>query len=418
MTHDAPPATPDHAALGAQRHGPLHGLQVLDLTTVVMGPAATQILGDLGADVIKVESPQGDSLRRIGPFRSPGMGPMFLQANRNKRSIVLDLKRDDDRGTLLELAAQADVLVSNIRPQAMERLGLGPQSLSAHHPRLIVASAVGFESGGPASGKAVYDDLIQSVSGLTGLFQAIDDQPRYAPINVADRVVGLHLVIAILAALQHRQATGEGQFVEVPMAETMAQFVLADHMGGAAFVPALGPMGYQRLHSRFRGPYPTSDGHIAVVVYTDAHWRAFSQLIGRPGLMHEDERFRDQDARTRHAEDVGRFLGEAMQGRSTAQWMSLLEEADIPCAPVNRLEDLFNDPQFQAVRLFDEQDHPTEGRVKTSRFPMRFSRSPATIRRLAPRLGEHGEDIRREMLERRSSAPGISKNHTKRQDPS
>jgi crotonobetainyl-CoA:carnitine CoA-transferase CaiB-like acyl-CoA transferase len=411
MTSELPTPEPRAKGPNAQRNGPLHGIQVLDLTTVVMGPAATQILGDLGADVIKVESPQGDSLRRIGPFRNPGMGPMFLQANRNKRSIVLDLKQVEDRHTLMELAARADVLVSNIRPQAMERLGLGPQSLASSHPRLIVASAVGFESGGTASGKAVYDDLIQAVSGVAGLFQAIDGQPRYAPINVADRVVGLHLVIAILAGLQHRQATGEGQFIEIPMAETMAQFVLADHMGGGAFVPPIGPMGYQRLHSRFRGPYPTSDGYIAIVVYTDDHWRKFASMVGQPDLLEQDARFATQDARTRHADHMGRFLQQVMRGESTAHWMRLLEQADIPCAPVNRLEDLSNDPQFQEVALFEEIDHPSEGRLKSTRFPIRFSQSPATVRRLAPKLGEHSDEIRRELQKARASKDSNSSPH-------
>ena len=401
-------SSPDRrdGSAGGERHGPLHGVRVLDLTTVVMGPAATQIMGDLGADVIKVEAPEGDSMRRVGPFRHAGMGPLFLQANRNKRSIVLDLKQADDRLVLLELAGSVDVLVSNIRPQALERLGLGPAALAQSHPRLIYAAAVGYGAGGPEAGRAVYDDLIQAAGGVAGLFEAIDGQPRYAPINVADRVVGLHLVIAILAALQHRHATGEGQFVEVPMAETMAQFVLADHMGGGAFVPPLGEMGYRRLKSRFRGPYPTRDGHLAIVVYTDAQWRVFSRLIGDPGLMERDPRFRDQESRTQHADAMGQFLGEALRGRDTAQWVALLQQADIPCARVNRLEDLFDDPQFSAVGLFEEHEHPTEGRLKVARFPLRFSRSPATIRRLAPNLGEHGQEIRRELAARRHAPSG------------
>ena len=401
---ETPPSAPEAPA--SPRHGPLQGVRVLDLTTVVMGPAATQILGDLGADVIKVEAPEGDSMRRVGPFRHAGMGPLYLQANRNKRSIVLDLKQAADRELLLELAGSVDVLVSNIRPQAMARLGLAPETLCARHPRLVYASAVGFGAGGPEAGRAVYDDLIQAVGGVAGLFQAIDGAPRYAPINVADRVVGLHLVIAILAALQHRHATGEGQVVEVTMAETMAQFVLADHGGGGVFVPPIGAMGYQRLKSRFRGPYPTSDGHLAIVVYTDAQWRVFLGLVGQPDLMQRDERFRDQQARTQHAEAVGQFLGEALRERDTAQWIELLQQADIPCARVNRLEDLFDDPHLRAVGLFEEREHPTEGRLKVARFPLRFARSPATIRRLAPNLGEHGAEIRRELAERRAAGAG------------
>jgi len=242
--------TPPHPA------GPLAGVRILDLTTVVMGPFATQILGDLGADVIKVESQTGDSLRFIGPFRNPGMGPLFLQANRNKRSVVLDLKSERGREALLRLASAVDVFVYNVRPQAMQRLGLDYATISAVNPGVIFCGAVGYGSDGPDAGKAVYDDLMQAGAGIAGLFQQVDGAPRYAPVNICDRVVGLYLAIAILGALHHRQRTGEGQEIEVPMLETMAQFVLADHMGGGAFVPPLGDMGYKRLLSRTRGPLP------------------------------------------------------------------------------------------------------------------------------------------------------------------
>ncbi|MDE2007835.1 MAG: CoA transferase, partial [Rhodospirillales bacterium] len=232
--------------------GPLAGLRVLDLTTVVMGPSATQFLGDLGADVVKLEGPEGDSLRRIGPSLHPGMGALFLQANRNKRGVVLDLKSAAGRAAAEALAARADLLVTNIRPEALRRLGLDGATLCARHPRLIYCLATGYGSDGPNAGQPVYDDLIQAGSGISGLFAAVDGAPRYAPVNLCDRIVGLHLATAALAALHHRDATGAGQFVEVPMFETMAQFVLADHMGGAAFDPPAGAMGYPRLLSRAR----------------------------------------------------------------------------------------------------------------------------------------------------------------------
>jgi crotonobetainyl-CoA:carnitine CoA-transferase CaiB-like acyl-CoA transferase len=261
--------------------GPLQGVRVLDLTTVVMGPSATQMLGDLGADVVKIETPAGDSMRWIGPWRHAGMGPMFLNANRNKRSIVLDLKAPEGKTAALALAQQADVLVTNVRPQGLVRLGLDYEGVRKANSRIIYCAAVGYGSGGPDSGKAVYDDLMQAASGIAGLFGAVDGTPRYAPINICDRVVGLYVANAITAALYHRAMTGEGQAIEVPMFETMAQFVLADHMGGAAFVPAVGEMGYRRLLSRTRGPYATKDGYLSL-----------SRCLYRPALarLHADRR--------------------------------------------------------------------------------------------------------------------------------
>ncbi len=369
--------------------GPLRGVKVLDLTTVVMGPSATQMLGDLGADVVKIESGAGDGMRWIGPWRTPGMGPLFLQANRNKRSVVLDLKSPDDNAAAVALAGLADVLVSNVRPQGLKRLGLDYDALAAANPRLIYCSAVGYGSGGPSTGAAVYDDLMQAASGVSGLFEVVDGAPRYAPVNICDRVVGLYVANAVTSALYHRAMTGEGQFIEVPMFETMAQFVLADHIGGAAFAPPLGPMGYKRLMSRTRGPYPTKDGKIAVVVYTDRHWRDFSALVGEPELMKTDPRFASQESRTRHAEDAGAFLAGHLGQRTNAQWLEALRRLDIPACPVNSLDDLLGDPHLRAVGLFEEVDHPTEGRLTTTRFPVRFSRSPASVRRHAPNLGEH-----------------------------
>ena len=400
-SHDDPNLMTDqdsHSDHHAPRHGPLHGVRILDMTSVIMGPAATQILGDLGADVIKIEPPEGDSMRKVGPVRHPGMGPMYLQANRNKRSVMLDLKDPKDRERLIALAGVVDVVVSNIRPQALRRLGLNYETLSRANPGVIFCCAVGYGSGGPQAGKAVYDDLMQAASGLSALFGQVDGAPRYAPINVCDRVVGLYLTIAILAALQHRHATGEGQEVEVPMFETMAQFVLQDHMGGGAFVPPLGDMGYKRLLSRTRGPYPTKDGHLCVVVYTDAHWRAFAEMVGMPDLMQRDPRFKDMATRVLHSDDMGRFLTEQMPRFTTSEWIAKLEAADIPVSPVNGIADLFDDPHLQAVEMFSEVEHPTEGLLKVARFPLKFDRSPATVRRLAPGLGEHTDEVLQELL--------------------
>jgi crotonobetainyl-CoA:carnitine CoA-transferase CaiB-like acyl-CoA transferase len=368
-------------------------VRVLDLTTVVMGPAATQMLGDLGADVIKIETAAGDSMRWIGPWRHPGMGPLFLQANRNKRSVVLDLKTPDGRAAALALAGKADVLVSNVRPQGLGRLGLNYEAVAAANPSIIYCAAVGYGSGGPDAGRAVYDDLMQAASGICGLFRAVDGAPRYAPINICDRVVGLYVANAVLAALFHRARSGEGQQIEVPMFETMAQFVLADHIGGQAFVPPQGEMGYRRLLSRTRGPYATRDGHLSVVVYTDRHWRAFTALVGCADLLDRDDRFASQESRTRHAEAIGAFLAGQLATRSSAEWLALLQAIDIPACKVNGLEDLMDDPHLTAVGLFDTAEHPTEGTLTNCRFPVTFSRTPADVRRLAPNLGEHGAQV-------------------------
>jgi crotonobetainyl-CoA:carnitine CoA-transferase CaiB-like acyl-CoA transferase len=373
--------------------GPLRGVRILDLTTVVMGPSATQLLGDWGADVVKIESAAGDTMRWIGPWRHAGMGPMFLNGNRNKRSVVLDLKTPDGNAAILALAARADVLVSNVRPQGLVRLGLDYDTVRATNPRIVYCAAVGYGAGGPDTGKAVYDDLMQAASGIAGLFGAVDGTPRYAPINVCDRVVGLYVANAITAALYHRAMTGEGQFIEVPMFETMAQFVLADHVGGGAFDPQEGEMGYRRLLSRTRGPYPTKDGYLSIVVYTDKHWRAFAKLAGCPDLIEADPRFKSQETRTRHAEDIGRFLSETLPQRTNRDWLEVLHSVDIPACPVNTIEALFEDPHLNAVGFFGPAEHPTEGRLTVSRPSVTFSASPASVRRLAPNLGEHNLEI-------------------------
>jgi crotonobetainyl-CoA:carnitine CoA-transferase CaiB-like acyl-CoA transferase len=374
-------------------NGPLRGIRVLDLTTVVMGPSATQMLGDLGADVVKIESAGGDSMRWIGPWRTPGMGPLFLQANRNKRSVVLDLKTPEGKAQALALAVRADVMVTNVRPQGLARLGLDYEGVRAVNPGIIFCSAVGYGSDGPLSGRPVYDDLMQAASGIAGLFGKVDGAPRYAPINICDRVVGLYVANAVTAALFHRSRGGEGQAIEVPMFETMTQFVLADHIGGGAFAPPEGAMGYKRLLSRTRGPYPTLDGHLALVVYTDKHWRSFTALVGEPDLLDRDERFASQHSRTQYAEDAGRYLSEHLNAKSSAEWLELLHGVDIPACPVNTLDDLFSDPHLQAVGFFEEIQHPTEGRLVSPRFPVKFSATPVDVRRLAPNLGEHNAEL-------------------------
>jgi crotonobetainyl-CoA:carnitine CoA-transferase CaiB-like acyl-CoA transferase len=380
-----------------------------------MGPFATQILGDMGADVIKIEAPTGDSMRKVGPFRSAGagdaagdpghatMGPLFLQANRNKRSVVLDLKQAGDRQALLALVPQADILVYNIRPQAMRRLGLDYPTLAALNPGLIVCGAFGFGENGPYAGRPAYDDIMQAESGLCSLLQRASGRtaqgapgtPRYVPLNLCDRTVGLYLANALLGALFHKQRTGEGQAIELPMFETMVQFVLGDHLGGAAFIPAAGGTGYQRLLSTQRGPYATQDGFLCVVVYTDDHWRRFSALIGVPDLVDHDARFASLQARTVNAEQVGALLAAHLRGKSTRQWIELFAQSDIPAGPVNSIDDLFDDPHLRACGFWREALHPTEGRLRVTQVPGTWSRTQPDIRRLAPNLGEHSAQVRR-----------------------
>ena len=390
MTEHQDDVWPDQA--GATT-GPLRNVRVLDLTTVLMGPSATQILGDLGADVVKVESRAGDTMRWIGPWRHKGMGPLFLQGNRNKRSVVLDLKSPAGNDAAMALARRADILVSNVRPQGLQRLGLDYDNVRIDNPQIIYCAAVGYGSGGPGVGKAVYDDLMQAASGIASLFAAVDGAPRYAPINICDRVVGLYVANAITSALYHRAMTGEGQSIEVPMFETMAQFVLADHIGGWVFNPPIGETGYRRLLSRTRGPYQTKDGYLSLVVYTDQHWRDFSALVGCGDLIESDERFHSQESRTRHAEDIGRFLAGYLPQRTNADWLQALEKIDIPACPVNSIQSLFDDPHLVSVGFFEKMEHPTEGPVNVCRFPASFSRTPASVRRLAPNLGQHNDEI-------------------------
>jgi crotonobetainyl-CoA:carnitine CoA-transferase CaiB-like acyl-CoA transferase len=367
------------------------------------------MLGDLGADVIKIETPGGDSMRWVGPWHTPGMGPLFLQANRNKRSVVIDLKTPEGKNHALSLAQTADVLVSNVRPQGLARLGLSYEEVRKANPSIIYCSAVGYGSDGPSSGQAVYDDLMQAASGIASLFGVVHGVPQYAPVNICDRIVGLYVANAVIAALYHRLAGGGGQQVEVPMFETMAQFVLADHMGGGAFVPSLGAMGYKRLMSRTRGPYPTKDGYLALVVYTDKHWRAFGKLVGEPDIIDTDPRLATQEARTRNAEAAGSYLAAHLLERTTSQWIELLRGADIPVTAVNAIEDLFDDPHLKAVGLFEDVEHPTEGLLKTPRFPVQFSGSPTSVRRLAPNLGEHNEEVLGWPLQGAAQEPALLK---------
>lgn len=277
--------------------GPLAGVRVLDLTSVVLGPYATRMLGDYGADVIKIESPQGDVMRQTGPMRNANMGHLYLHTNRNKRSVVIDLKHTAGRQVMLTLAARADVLVYNIRPQAMERLALGYEQVKAVNSRIIYVGAFGFSQRGPYAARPAYDDLIQGMAGIPWLARAAGAEiPRYAPMILADRTVGLQLAGAIIAALFYRERSGRGQRVDVPMFEGMLSVVLGEHLGGRTFVPPTAGAGYERSLSPDRRPYRTTDGYICALVYTDKHWRKFFEEIGQPETF-QDAGFCSQGAR-------------------------------------------------------------------------------------------------------------------------
>ncbi len=378
----------------ASSHGALHGIRVLDLTTVLMGPSATQMLGDLGADVIKVEPPAGDTGRYVGAARHRGMAGGFLQNNRNKRSIVLDLKNPDGLAALLRLAARADVLIYNVRPQAMNRLGLSYDDVRAVRPDIVYVGMFGYGQTGPYGGRPAYDDLIQAVTGMPSLMAVIGDGvPRYLPVLIADRATGQAGVNAVLAALLSRSRTGRGQAIEIPMFETMVPFVLGEHMDGQVFDPPLGEAGYQRVLSRHRTAFATLDGHVAAVLYTDRHWQAFLASCGEPDRFATDPRLVDLATRTRHIDALYAELAERFRTRSTAQWMDLLQQADIPAAPLNTLPSLLADPHLDAVGFFRHEDHPSEGRIRMMAPLGTWSGTPPTIRRLAPRLGEHSREV-------------------------
>ena len=377
--------------------GPLTGVRILDLTSVVMGPYATQILADFGADVIKVESAEGDIMRFAGPMRHPGMGHVFLNTNRNKRSIVLDLKHPAGLQAALGLAKTADVLVYNIRPQAMARLKLAYEDVIAVNPRIIYVGAFGYSQAGPYAASPAYDDLIQARAGVPWLMQVSGaDQPRYVPSTYADRTVGLHVANAISAALYSRERTGTGQRVDVPMFESLLQTLLGEHLAGRTFVPALPGEGYARAIAKDRRPYRSKDGWICVLVYNDKQWKNFFALIGKPEMYLGDARFSTQTARIANIDAVYAYLGECMLARTTAEWLAGFAAHDIPAAPMNSLADVFADPHLAAIGYFGQITHPTEGRLTSLQIPSEWSGTKPAYRLPAPLLGEHTREILRE----------------------
>jgi crotonobetainyl-CoA:carnitine CoA-transferase CaiB-like acyl-CoA transferase len=374
--------------------GGLAGLRVVDLTTILMGPFATRILADHGADVVRLETLSGDTARNSQPARHQGMSGLALNLQRNKRSLALDLKAPEGRKAARAVVGGADVVVTNMRRAALERLGLDPAAVRAEHPRLIYCVANGFGSSGPYADRPAYDDAIQAGSGLAWLQGrvATDGEPRYLPTIVVDKVCGMAVAQAVLVALVHQARCGEGQTVEVPMLETMVAFNLLDHQRGHTFEPPIGEFGYDRLLTPYRRPYRTADGWAGLLPYNDRHWREFFAIAGKPELA-DDPRFADHNARIAHIDELYRLVEELAPTLTTADWLERCEAAQIPAMAVLDLSRFQDDPHLAAVGLVEVVEHPTEGTYRHVREPAALDRTPAALRRHAPRLGEHTREV-------------------------
>ena len=372
--------------------GPLSGLKVLELTSVVLGPWAAQSMADMGADVIKIEAPVGDRNRQLGASRNSGMAALYLSNNRNKRSLVLDLKQESARDALLTIVKDCDVFLHNNRPQVMTKLRLEYEDIKSVNENIIYCGTYGYSKDGPYGEKGALDDSIQAASGIAALNELVLGEPRYLPTVVADKTTAITVVYSILAALFHRERTGVGQEIEVPMFETMVSFVMAEHIWGEVFEPKMGEAGYTRLMSHHRKPYKTKDGYIAVLPYMNNHWQTFCEKAEREDLI-QDERFKDLSSRVKNIDDTYSETGKILATKTTQEWLDIFAETKVPVIVVNSLEDLFHDPHLEAVDFWQSYEHPTEGQLKMPGFPSKFSKTPASIRKHAPKLGEHSKEI-------------------------
>lgn len=367
--------------------GPFHGLKVVDLTSVVVGPYCTQMLSDLGADVTKVEAPDGDLTRLGAPKREGGMSSTFLQLNRNKRAITLDLKKPEAAEALRKLIAGADVFVHNMRPEPLERLGFDYAQVSAFNPQIVYCNIWGFGREGRYAGQAAFDDVIQGASGLVALEGFNGREMRYVPMLLADKLTGVMAAYAVAGALYHRLATGEGQEVEVPMFESTTSFTMIEHLAGEAFIPSLGPPGSERHATPLRWPLKSKDGFICVLPSSDKHWRALCAASGREELL-ADPRFATRAARTLNRAVVADALAEIVATKTNEEWLAVLPGAGVPCMQINLLNDVVSDPHLRDVGFWHEADHPDEGRIRLMRAPYTLSKTPPSIRSLPPRFGQ------------------------------
>lgn len=372
----------------------LNGVRVLDLSSVIFGPMASQVLADYGAEVIKIEPPGGDSTRYTGPAVEPGMAAMFMGSNRSKKSVMLDLKQAEAQAALHALLATTDVFMHSMRPQKLAKLGLDPDSLRAQYPRLIYVGLHGFGEDGPYAGLPAYDDVIQGMSGLADLMNRQTGEARYLPTIAADKTCGLVGAHAVLAALFQRERTGEGCFVEVPMYETMVGFNLVEHFYGMHFTPPQSGAGYPRVMAPWRKPYKTLDGHVCMMPYTDAHWRKFFDAVGQPQLA-ADERFATQASRTKNIALLLETMSSYVAQKNTQYWLQTCQQLEIPAAPVARMDDLPQDPHLVATQFFVEVPDEAMGTVKFPRSSVRMNGTQAPIG-MPPRLGEHTDALLRD----------------------
>ncbi len=373
--------------------GPLDGIRVIEFTSVVLGPFACQILGDLGADVIKVEPPGGDTNRNLGPVKNTeGLAALFLTCNRNKKSIVLDLKSDEGREAALKLIATADVVVHNFRPKAMEKLGLDYQAVKKINPDIIYCATYGFSKKGPYGDKGALDDSIQAASGVAMLMKMVEGEPRYLPTIIGDKTTGLNVANAVTSALFHRERKGKGQEIEVPMFETMVSYVMVEHLWGQVFEPPLAPAGYTRLMSKHRRPYKTKDGYIAVLPYWDNHWATFCKLIDREDMI-SDDRFINMKSRLENIDITYSETGKALAKRTTDEWLEALSDTNVPHMHVSELDDLTQNQHLIESEFWEMHQHPPEGTLRMPKLPIYFSESPASIRLMPPKLGAHNDEL-------------------------
>lgn len=372
--------------------GPLAGVRVLDLTSVLMGPYATQIFADLGADVIKVESPQGDTTRFIPPGPDASRGAMFLNVNRGKRSIVMDLKQAEAREALLRMAESADVFIHSMRSSAIGRLGLDYAALKAANPRIIYANLYGFGRSGPYRDYPAYDDIVQAASGIVDLQARLSGgQPTYAATVIADKVAGLTGAYSVIAALYAREKLGVGQEIEVPMFETLVSFAMVEHLCGSLFLPPEGPPEYPRATSEARRPYRTADGYIGVMIYNDKHWRAFFDVLGNPEWS-QDPMFASMRSRTQNIGAVLAKVAEVIETRSTDEWVELFRQGHIPATAIKSLSDLLDDPHLEQTGFWQQRETP-EGTLRFPGIPTAFSETPGAIGDPGPALGGESLDV-------------------------
>ena len=376
--------------------GALKDIKILDLTSVGFGPYACQILGDYGAEIIKIESREGDITRGIAPFRNEGMGHFFINANRNKRSLVLDLKTEAGKKAFFKLAEKSDVIMTSIRPAAMDRLGIGYEVCKQINPSLIYVALVGFGQSGPYAKRPAYDDIIQGVSGMAAMQGGREDDPTFVNASVCDKICSQIAVHATLAALFSRTATGTGQLVEVPMFESMVGFNLVEHQSGMTFEPPLGSTGYERSMVKYRRPYATKDGFVCALPYTTKHWQTFFSIMQREDLLN-DPRVLDPKVRSEKIGELYELVAQLVSDWATGDLLNALKEGDIPHGEATQLFDLTNDDHLQAVEFFQTHEHPTEGKIRLTSPPVKFSETPATIRRLPPLFGEHTAEILQEI---------------------